>query len=84
MFYVNPERPVYDPARPEDNMPAHLYMQRIEEVRAAMLVESARWGDNRRPEQPYTVADFEAELAWLLGTYFPQRSAIVRAQLPRP
>ncbi len=84
MLYVNPERPVYDPARPEDNMPAHLYMQRIEEVRAAMLVESARWGDNRRPDQPYTVADFETELDWLLGTYFPQRSAIVRAQLPRP
>jgi hypothetical protein len=84
IFYVNPERPVYDPAHPEDNRPAHLYMQRIEEVRAAMLAESARWGDNRRPDQPYTVADWQAELDWLINTYFPQRSAIVRAQLPRP
>lgn len=84
VFHVNPERPGYDPARPEDNAPAHLYMQRIEEIRAAMLAESARWGDNRRPDQPYTVADWEAELDWLLTTYFPQRSDIVRAQLPRP
>jgi hypothetical protein len=84
IFYVNPARPAYDPARPEDNRPAHLYMQRAEEVRAAMLVESARWGDNRRPDQPYTVADWQAELDFLLDTYFPQRSSIARGQLPRP
>ncbi len=61
--------------------PAALYQRRTDEIDAAMLLESARWGDNRRPDQPYTRDDWAVERDWLLDQYFPQRSAVVEAQL---
>lgn len=59
------------------------YDERIDEVQASILLESARWGDNQRPGEPYTVADWEAELARLRMDYFPVRSGIVERQLSR-
>ncbi len=41
------------------------------------MLESARWGDKRRND-PYTTAYWEAERGFLTETYFPARSATVR------
>lgn len=62
---------------------AAAYEARIAEVRSSILLESARWGDNQRPGQPYTVADWEAELKRLRTDYFPVRSEVVAGQLSR-
>jgi len=70
-----------DPANPAAGRPAALYQKRIDEVRPAVVLESARWGDNRR-DQPYGVVEFDAELDWLMQEYFPQRSAVFEGQLP--
>ena len=57
---------------------AELYQRRLDEIDRAIVGESARWGDNRRPDQPYTRNnEWVAERDWLLNTYFPQRSDIV-------
>ena len=60
---------------------AALYNARAEEIRGAVLLESARWGDNRRAGEPYTRDDWQAELTWLRDEYFPQRTAVVKDQL---
>ena len=81
-LYVDPAAPGWDEEHPERNAPAALYMKRIREIDPAIRLESARWGDNRRPAQPYTRdREWMAELNWLLKTYFPRRSAIVLEQL---
>lgn len=95
ILYVNPDRTSWDPDRPEDNEPASIYMRRIEEidsyvtratgadpdVGSAVSCESARWGDLRRSNDPYTRNDeWATELRWLLTQYFPRRSEIVLAQ----
>jgi len=53
---------------------AAYYQARMNEVDAAMLAESARWGDNTRPAQPYTQADWRATQQGLLANYFPVRT----------
>ena len=60
---------------------AALYWRRLDEIDAAILLESARWGDNRRADEPYTRVDWLAERDWLLDTYFPQRSSVVLSQV---
>jgi hypothetical protein len=86
-FFHGPMRvdgtaPAWDPAHPERNVPAALYDRRIDEIDPAIRLESARWGDCRRPAQPYTRdAEWLAELNWLLKTYFPLRSNVVLGQL---
>lgn len=47
----------------------------------AILAEAARWGDDRRPADPYDRNDWLAEQARLYGQYFPARSANVQGQL---
>jgi len=60
---------------------AALYDQLATEVRQAIIGESARWGDLKR-EPPYTLnANWQSTLNWEMNTYFPQRTAIVLAQL---
>lgn len=61
-----------------------LYELRIAEVESAIALESARWGDNQRPAEPYTKADWDAELGRLRSDWFPRRTAIVRGQLGLP
>ncbi len=81
VLYVNEAQPEYDPDHPENNQPAALYMERIAEIDFAIACESARWGDNRRPNNPYRRSvEWMAELNRLLDSYFPQRSAIVLNQ----
>jgi hypothetical protein len=82
VFYVDPARSSWNPDHPERNLPAARYMRRIEEIDPAIVLESARWGDVRRPAQPYTRnVEWRAELEWLLNQYFPLRSNAVLDQL---
>lgn len=51
---------------------------RIGEVEAAVVAESARWGDYRRPERPYTrEVEFLSSNAWMQAVFFPSNQAIV-------
>jgi hypothetical protein len=43
-LYTDPALPIPDPAHPERNIPAALYMKRINEINTAIVDESARWG----------------------------------------
>jgi hypothetical protein len=61
------------------------YMARIREIDPAIVLESARWGDNAsnndRPNQPYERnVEWLAELGRLTNSWFPQRSTIVLNQ----
>jgi len=79
-MYVDPQRRSWDEENPERNMPAKLYMERINEINEAMALESARWGDVRR-EPPHTRENtFLPELNRLLTSYFPNRSNTVLNQ----
>ncbi len=60
---------------------AALYIRRVDEIDRAVVPESARWGDNRRPGDPYTHAEWLARKTFLLTTYFPARTGLVLQQL---
>ena len=82
IYHVNPASPAWDPAHPENNRPAARYNQRVTEIDTALVAESARWGDNQRPDLPYTRdVEYEDTLRELNVSYFPQRSGIVLDQL---
>lgn len=78
-LYVNPDSPGYDPALPENNRPAALYMQRFEQIQDALLAESARWGDSRQPDAPYTVDDYVLQVQETL-THLEQRTNVFVSQ----
>ncbi len=80
IFHVDPASPAWDPENPDLNRPAALYMQRVEEVRSAIHMESARWGDVNRSGRPYMHSDWARELNRLIATYFPRRSDTVLRQ----
>jgi hypothetical protein len=55
---------------------------RAQEIYTAVLGESARWGDARRPARPYTRdVEWKTELNRLLTQYFPVRTQILLDQL---
>ncbi|TWT35938.1 CotH protein [Posidoniimonas corsicana] len=54
--------------------------ERAGQVGPAIIAESARWGDSKRAT-PYDKADWDAEVAWLLNSYFPGRGNTVLQQL---
>lgn len=56
------------------------YKKLADQVELAIIAESARWGDMAR-STPYTQADWRTVRDYILGTYMPQRSAIVLQQL---
>ncbi len=61
---------------------AQFYQDRLATVDPAVIAESARWGDQRRPGQPYTRdTEFVAERDRLLGTWFPVRANNLITQL---
>ena len=60
------------------------YMKLAGEIHAALVCESARWGDWRRPGNAYTRdVEWLTEQRRLLETYFPRRPAIVMNQFSR-
>ncbi len=80
LLYVNPSNSAVDPVHPENNNPAALYLRRIAEIDPAIVLESARWGDNApgREDLPYARnVEWLAELNFLRNIYFPQRSSNV-------
>jgi hypothetical protein len=56
------------------------YEARVAEIEQALVAESARWGDNRVPDDPYTQADFITTTNNLLSAFFPVRTSTVLAQ----
>jgi len=57
------------------------YMARADEMSGAIVGESARWGDVKRPAQPYTRRDWEAEVNRIVTQYFSGRTETVLGQL---
>ncbi|MBI1839549.1 MAG: lamin tail domain-containing protein [Verrucomicrobia bacterium] len=58
------------------------WQARANEIYGAVVGESARWGDVRRPAQPYTRnVEWTAELNRLLNDYFPVRTGVYLDQL---
>ncbi len=53
---------------------------RVNEVEPAVISESARWGDSKR-EPPLNKAHWQAQITYLLNTYFPVRTNTVLSQL---
>ena len=89
VLFVDPDRPAWDPEHPERNRPAEMYREVNEQIRDALVAESARWGDAIRSDQqaPYKPdVEWQTELNDQLKEYFPQRNQIVLDQLrsPRP
>jgi len=60
---------------------ADLYKVRMDQIDRAIVGESARWGDNRRPTNPYTRADWLNTQNTKLASFFPTRSNQVLASL---
>jgi len=80
VLYVDPQNPAWDPANPQRNVPAALWMELGREIETALIAESARWGDYRK-SPPYTVAnEFQNLRDDLLENWFPTRSATVLEQ----
>lgn len=79
-FYVDTLNPSYDPAAPERNRPAALYVERATTVMETLILEEARWGDNRY-DTGWGVPNWQSEYNSLMQSYFPMRSSIVKAQL---
>ena len=62
-------------------LPKQRYGALTQQIDAAILLESARWGDYRRSDPPYRRdPEWLAERDWLLTTYFPQRTQVVLDQ----
>lgn len=57
-----------------------VYQARVNEITEAILAESARWGDNRDADDPYTQADFLNVAGGVLSDFFPTRTATVLGQ----
>jgi hypothetical protein len=60
---------------------AAMWQGRVNEVDAAMLSESARWGDNINASTPYTRDGWRADMTTLLTNYFPNRGNTLITQL---
>jgi hypothetical protein len=79
-LYVNPDSPVYDPAHPENNVPAARFDQLSATVYEAMIAESARWGDQHVSIPRTRDGDWQNQLDYMLSTYFTNRHSIVMNQ----
>ncbi len=82
-LYVNPASTAWDPAHPENNRPAARFAAIADQVRSAIVGESARWGD-QKGTGPFTRDEhWQKERDNLLANFFPRRSSIVLGQLRR-
>ena len=63
---------------------AAIWERRAEEIETAIIGESARWGDFRRPSRPFTRdVEWQAERRRLLDTYFPTRTKFLLRELTK-
>ncbi len=79
-LYVDPEHPDWDPEHAERNVPAARYAQLVEETELALIAESARWGDEKGRDVPFSLVEWRTMKDNILNRYLPQRSAIVLDQ----
>jgi Lamin Tail Domain/CotH kinase protein/Chitobiase/beta-hexosaminidase C-terminal domain/Concanavalin A-like lectin/glucanases superfamily/Immunoglobulin I-set domain len=88
-LYTDPAHPIPDPAHPERNVPAALYLKRINEINTAVVDESARWGGYLLTTNYTRNEHWLREANNLLGytntpgntaNYFPTRSATLLSQ----
>ena len=79
-LYVNPDSPTYDPAHPENNVPAARFADIASQVGEAIVAESARWGDQHVSFPRTKNIEWQNSLNYILGPYFAQRHGIVLAQ----
>ena len=56
------------------------WLDRADQMDMAIIAESARWGDAKQ-SIPLTKAHWQQEVDYMANTYFPQRTAIVIAQM---
>ena len=59
---------------------AAVYQARADEIDRAIVGESARWGDNRAFNDPFTRADWVTITDGVLSNFFPHRTAILLNQ----
>jgi len=79
-LYVDPAQPQWDPTHPERNRPAARFAALASQIDAAMVAESARWGD-QHAAVPYTRDEhWRVERDWVLGYWIPNRSSSVLQQ----
>jgi hypothetical protein len=60
---------------------SRIYARRLEEIDRAIVLESARWGDNRRVPAYTRDGEWLPRRTYLLEKYFPLRTGIVLQQL---
>ena len=59
-----------------------MYLSRLDAIDRAVVAESARWGDNRNPDNSaYTRDDWLLEKGRLMTEFFPERTRILLNQL---
>ena len=59
-----------------------MYLSRLDDIDRAVVAESARWGDNRNPDNPaYTRDDWLLEKGRLMTEFFPERTRTLLNQL---
>ena len=59
-----------------------MYLSRLDAIDRAVVAESARWGDNRNPDNPaYTREDWLLEKGRLMTEFFPERTRVLLNQL---
>jgi hypothetical protein len=51
-----------------------LLIRRRDQIRSAVVAESARWGDAKRPTSPLTRANWDSAFSNVLNNYVPQRT----------
>src|SRR5690606_27361908 len=56
------------------------FLERKNQVEGGIIAEAARWGDSKTVI-PRTKATWDAEVAWILDTYFVERGPLVLHQL---
>jgi hypothetical protein len=79
-LYVNPASPTYNPANPQNNIPASRFAALADTVYESIVAESARWGDQHVSFPHTRNIDWQNELNYMLGTYFRDRHDIVLNQ----
>lgn len=77
---VNPLDARWDPEHPQNNRPASRLWRIAQEIRSALVPESARWGDMHTSPGYTRDEHWAGELAQVLTNYFPFRSDVVLQQ----
>ncbi len=82
LFADHAHRHLFDDGVLTPEMARERYMDRVAEIDRAVVAESARWGDPNNRIDPFDRdTDWVREIEWLRLAYFPQRTAMLLAEL---